>query len=126
MEHNINDDLVHMCGRVEAIVYRSDDNGYCVCDVENDDEELFTAAGNMPFLSVGERVELYGKWNFHKIYGRQFFVERFEKVLPTRKNDILRYLSSGAIKGIGPKIAQKIVEKYRRIPLMSYQTIHLG
>lgn len=112
MEREINDGLAHICGKVEAVLYKSDDNSYCVCDIESDDGELFTAAGNMPFIAVGERVELYGKWSVHKVYGRQFSVERFEKILPTTKNDILRYLSSGAIKGIGPKIAQKIVEKY--------------
>lgn len=105
-------ELIKLSGRVDNILYQNEENGYSVCDIENDDGELFTATGNMPFIGIGERVELYGKWAKHKQYGRQFSVERFEKILPTSKNDILRYLSSGAIKGIGPKIAQKIVEKY--------------
>ncbi|MBO5374868.1 MAG: ATP-dependent RecD-like DNA helicase [Clostridia bacterium] len=106
------DEPIHICGRVESVLYQNEDNGYSVCDIEDENDKLFTATGNMPFISVGEKVELFGKWTQHKQYGTQFSVERCEKILPTSKNDILRYLSSGAIKGIGPKIAQKIVEKY--------------
>ena len=103
---------IRICGRVENIVYKSDDESYCVCDIEDENKELFTAAGNIPYVSVGENVELYGKWTNHSVYGAQFSVERTLRRLPSTKNDILRYLSSGAVKGIGPKIAQKIVEQY--------------
>ena len=109
---NASGELLKLGGRVDNVLYQNEENGYAVCEVQSDDGETFTATGNMPFIGIGERVELYGKWAQHKQYGRQFSVERFEKILPTSINDILRYLSSGAIKGIGPKIAQKIVEKY--------------
>lgn len=99
-------------GRVENIMYKSDDESYAVCDIEDENKELFTATGNIPYVSVGESVELYGKWTSHPTYGKQFTVSRTVRTLPTSKNDILRYLSSGAVKGIGPKIAQKIVEQY--------------
>lgn len=104
--------IIHIRGKVENVLFQNDENGYCVCDVEDEGGELFTVTGNIPYISVGEHLELFGRWTHHKVYGRQFSVERFEKILPTAKNDILRYLSSGAIKGIGPKIAQKIVEKF--------------
>ncbi len=109
---NENSGSVYVSGRVDNLLYQNEENGYSVCDIQNDDGELFTATGNMPYLCIGEKVELYGRWIQHKQYGEQFLVERFEKVLPTSKNDILRYLSSGAIKGVGPKIAQRIVEQY--------------
>ncbi|MBQ8393077.1 MAG: ATP-dependent RecD-like DNA helicase [Clostridia bacterium] len=106
------DGIIVVRGTVENIVYHSDDTGYGVFDIEDENGELVTVVGTVPFISVGEQVELYGKWTHHKVYGRQFKAERFEKILPTDKNDILRYLSSGAIKGIGPKTAKKIVDKY--------------
>lgn len=106
------DGIIVIRGTVENIVYHSDDTGYGVFDIEDENGELVTVVGTVPFISVGEQVELYGKWTHHKVYGRQFRAERFEKILPTEKNDILRYLSSGAIKGIGPKTAKKIVDKY--------------
>lgn len=105
-------DMIKMQGRVDNVLYKNDENGYSVCDIETENGEIFTATGNMPYICVGEKVEIYGKWTKHRNYGRQFVVERLQKILPTSKNDILRYLSSGAIKGIGPKIAQKIVEQY--------------
>ncbi len=107
-----NSEIIKLYGRIESVLYQNEENGYSVCDIESDDGQFFTATGNMPFVAIGERVELCGKWSQHKQYGRQFSVERCEKLLPTSKNDILRYLSSGAVKGVGPKIAQKIVEKY--------------
>ena len=112
MQFDNTDTLIHIRAKVENVLYQNDDNGYCVCDLEDEAGELFTATGSVPYVSAGEQLDLYGAWTHHKVYGRQFSIERFEKILPTAKNDILRYLSSGAVKGIGPKIAQKIVEKY--------------
>ncbi len=112
METISNGQTLCIRGRVENIMYKSDDESYCVCDIEDESKELFTATGNIPYVSVGESVELYGKWTSHPVYGSQFSVERTVRRLPSTKNDILRYLSSGAVKGIGPKIAQKIVEQY--------------
>ena len=106
------DGIIVIRGTVENIVFHSDETGYGVFDLEDENGELVTVVGTVPFISVGEQVELYGYWAHHKVYGRQFKAERFEKILPTEKNDILRYLSSGAIKGIGPKTAKKIVDKY--------------
>ena len=112
MNNASNDGTVHIRGTVENVLYRSDESGYAVCDVADENGEIFTANGNMPYISVGESVDLYGKWTRHKVYGKQLSVEKIEKVLPRNTDDILRYLSSGAIKGIGPKIAMKIVERY--------------
>ena len=105
-------DLEKIHGTVEKIIYQSNDSWYSVCDVFTDDGKSITVVGIMPYVSVGEAVEAEGEWVTNKDYGKQFKVEAYKKTLPQQKNSILRYLSSGAIKGIGAKIAQKIVNEY--------------
>ncbi len=68
--------------------------------------------GILPFLNEGEQAEFMGSFIFHSTYGRQFKVESFERKTPQTAAAILRYLASGAIKGIGPNTAAKIVEKF--------------
>ncbi len=113
-EEKLNDtgDLVAISGVVNEVIYKNDDNGYTVCDIESDDGDYFTAVGIMPFLSEGEAVKVYGRWTLHASFGRQFAVESAETCLPVGAVEILRYLSSGAIKGIGPVTAKRIVERY--------------
>lgn len=105
-------DLTVISGVVNEIIYKNEDNGYTVCDIEADDGDFFTAVGIMPFLSEGEAVKVYGSWTVHASFGPQFAVESAEACLPADATEILRYLSSGAIKGIGPIIARRIVERY--------------
>ena len=104
--------LIKIIGTVEKIIYQSNDSWYSVCDVCTDENELITVVGTMPYVSVGEGIEAEGQWVTNKDYGKQFKVESYKKTLPKQKNSILRYLSSGAIKGVGAKIAQKIVSQY--------------
>ncbi len=99
-------------GLVEAIVYRNDKNDYTVLEMAADDDSLVTATGILPYVSEGEELVLYGRWVTHATYGRQFAVDTYEKRLPSDIHAILRYLSSGAVKGIGPVIAGKIVTRY--------------
>ena len=108
---------ITICGTAESIIYQNEENGYTVfvlsCDEKPEDvEEVITAFGSMPNLAVGEKLRLEGSWSFSKNYGRQFRVARFEVRLPSTENEILRYLSSSAVKGIGPKTAEKLVEQY--------------
>lgn len=104
-------ELLVIEGVVEEIIYQNIANGYTVCDI--DVEGVFsTAVGIMPSIAPGEGVRLTGKWIVHPEYGEQFSVEICEKIMPTGKLQILQYLSSGIIKGIGPATAQKIVEKF--------------
>lgn len=98
-------------GSVEQIVYTNEDNGYTVCDLAIEDD-MVTACGIMPMLCEGDRLCVYGKWVHSAKYGRQFSVEQYERVMPSDTASILRYLSSRAIKGIGPKTAMKIVEEF--------------
>ena len=99
-------------GTVESIVYRNPQNDYTVIEMTGDDNSMITAVGVLPCIAEGEEIILYGKWSTHPSYGRQFSAETFEKRLPSDVHAILRYLASGAVRGIGPVIASKIVERY--------------
>ncbi len=107
-----NEGLLTLEGTVEHIVYQNKDNGYCVCMVEAGIDEPVTVVGIMPFISEGEQLRVEGKWEVHASYGRQFKAVYYEKQLPVKQNDILRYLASRTVKGIGPKTAERIVEKF--------------
>ena len=98
-------------GSVEQIVFCNDDNGYTVCDMALEDD-IVTVCGIMPMLCEGDRLCVYGKWVHSAKYGRQFSVEQYERVMPADIASMLRYLSSRAIKGIGPKTAAKIIEEF--------------
>lgn len=100
-------------GTVEAVVYRNEANSYTILEVYSEEKkEIITVVGTMPFVGEGETVEISGEWVFHQEYGKQFRAVKFEKRIPKDTNSILKYLSSGIIKGIGPKTAAKIVERY--------------
>ena len=102
-----------MTGTVEGVIYQNGDNGYSICELEADETgDTFIAVGIMPYIAEGEKITAYGEWVNHAKYGRQFKVEYYEKKLPVGENDILKYLASGAVKGIGPKSAQRIVEQF--------------
>ncbi len=105
--------LVTIEGTVESVIYENSDNGYTVFDMSVDSEEdIITACGILPNTAVGDKLKLVGQWTLHKNYGRQFSVAYYEKSLPATANEILRYLSSRAVKGIGPKTAEKLVNLY--------------
>ena len=105
------DGLQKLEGSVEQIVFCNDDNGYTVCDVAVEDD-MVTVCGIMPMLCEGDRLCVYGKWVHNAKYGRQFVAEQYERVMPADTASMLRYLSSRAIKGIGPKTAVKIIEEF--------------
>ncbi|MDO4153442.1 MAG: ATP-dependent RecD-like DNA helicase [Clostridia bacterium] len=98
-------------GTVEDIKFRNEQNGYTVLEVGCDDE-LITAVGTFSDISVGESVRLSGAWTFHSTFGRQFKVEAFEREMPATAEQLYNYLAAGAVKGIGPATAQKIIEKF--------------
>lgn len=98
-------------GTVEDIKFRNEQNGYTVLEVGCEDE-LVTAVGTFSDISVGESVRLSGAWTFHSTFGRQFKVEAFEREMPATAEQLYNYLAAGAVKGIGPATAQKIIEKF--------------
>ena len=103
---------IKLKGIVENVTYRNRDNGYTVIKVKSGKESI-TAAGIMPYLSEGDSVVLYGDYTLHSVYGRQFKVDIAEATAPQSQLQVLRFLSSGAVKGVGPSTAAKIVEKFR-------------
>lgn len=98
-------------GVVDQVVYTNEENGYTVCILDCIGEPV-TLVGTMPFLGEGETIKVYGSWTVHPTFGRQFKVETFEKRLPDSAEAIYRYLSSGALKGVGPVLAERLIHAY--------------
>lgn len=99
-------------GYVEHIVFRNDENGYTVFQLNNDAGEV-TCVGNFHFIEEGELLELSGEYITHKLYGLQFKVESSQICEPEDLMSIERYLGSGSIKGIGASLAGRIVKKFK-------------
>ena len=105
--------MEHLRCVVERITYQNADKGYTVlkCAVKNY-SDLVTVVGTMPDTHVGSVLSLEGMWKMDARYGRQFSVEKFEETLPATVYGIEKYLGSGLVKGVGPKFAKRIVEKF--------------
>lgn len=96
---------------VERIVYRNEENGYTVAEVYADNNEI-TAVGTMPEVCEGEQLRLLGRFTSHSNYGEQFKVDAFESIMPTTTLGILKYLSGGAVKGIGAATAARLIKAF--------------
>lgn len=105
------ENLEEIHGFVEELVFRKPESGFTVLELSTDDEYV-TVVGVLPEINVGEELKLRGTWNVHQTFGRQFKAELCERSLPSTAADLYRYLASGAVKGIGPKTAQKIIERF--------------
>lgn len=101
-----------LSGTIENVVYRNEENDYSVIEVVTDGGELVTAVGTIALATEGELVRLVGNYTYHKEFGRQFAFVGYEKTLPKEIDGIIQFLSSKAIKGVGPVTALKIVNKY--------------
>lgn len=99
-------------GVISAVVYQNYDNGYAVLRLGVGGGQAVTVVGTIPLPAVGERLMVTGKWSSHASYGRQFEAEFLERLMPGSSAEILSYLSSRIIKGIGPKMAARIVEQF--------------
>ncbi|MDF2945038.1 MAG: hypothetical protein K0S01_3896 [Herbinix sp.] len=99
-------------GYIERIIYRNDENGYTVLSLRVDQEEI-TCVGSFPFISEGEFIQASGSYTDHAVYGQQFLVENYDMKEPKDLFSVERYLSSGAIKGIGAALATRIVKKFK-------------
>ena len=116
-----NENLLQLEGVVENIVYRNEENGYTVIEI-SDGDDYITAVGIMPQANVGDTVKLTGVYINHRNYGKQFSAQICEICRPTESADILRYLSSGAIKGIGASTAQRLVSEFGEATLDVMET----
>ncbi len=99
-------------GAIAAVVYQNYDNGYAVLRLRCQDGQTVTVVGTIPMPAVGEGLLVTGKWTSHSSYGRQFEAEFLERLLPQTSAEILAYLSSRIIKGIGPVTAGRIVSHF--------------
>jgi exodeoxyribonuclease V alpha subunit len=99
---------------LERITYANEETGYTIARVATDRSgaDLLTVVGSLLGVQPGESLRLAGRWGSHPRYGRQFEVESFTTVLPATIQGIERYLGSGLIKGIGPRMAARIVEHF--------------
>ena len=99
-------------GYVEHIVFQNSENGYTVLNLETEDEEI-VCVGMCKGLTQGESVLLTGEYTDHPTYGRQFKISTYQTVIPKDSKSMERYLGSGAIKGVGPALAARIVKKFK-------------
>jgi exodeoxyribonuclease V alpha subunit len=100
-------------GVLEHITYSNEDTGYTVARVATDrGGDPVTVVGPLLGAQAGEHLHLEGRWRNHPLYGRQFEVRSYRAVLPATVQGIRRYLGSGLIRGIGPKMAERIVDQF--------------
>ena len=100
-------------GLVEHIVYHNDTNGYTVFSLMCQGEEI-VCVGNVTSLDEGEYLKAEGEYTEHQVYGRQFKVTSMSVEVPEDEYSIERYLGSGAIRGVGPSLAARIVKKFKK------------
>ena len=107
-------------GSIERVTYYNPENGYSVLRLRPEvrrvpglsREGLVTVTGNLPELTPGEYLKLRGRWVNHPRHGTQFQVEVCEQTIPATVAGIRRYLGSGLVKGIGPRLAERIVTHF--------------
>ena len=99
-------------GYVNSIVFRNEENGYTVVELEVDGETL-TCVGTIPYITNGEYVEVSGEYTTHSVYGKQLKLSSIEEIAPEDEVAVEKYLASGAIKGIGAGLASRIVRRFK-------------
>jgi len=105
------EEKLQLSGAVEEIIFRNDNNGYTVMTMLCDGAST-TAVGIMSDVNVGDELKLVGNWKTHASYGEQFAFEYYEQYIPSTSDNILKYLSSGAVKGVGRATAKKLVDAF--------------
>ena len=99
-------------GTISAVVYQNYENGYSVLRLNLGGGENVTVVGTIPLPVVGEQLMVTGRWSTHSNYGKQFEAEFLDRMMPQSASEILAYLSSRVVKGIGPKTAARIVSHF--------------
>ena len=100
-------------GSVDAVIFQNEENGYTVLLLRVDGEdEPITVVGCIPCAAAGEGMTVTGVWVNHPVHGPQLSAESVERRLPQEEEDIVCYLSSGILKGVGPATAQRLVERF--------------
>ncbi len=100
-------------GEVERLVYSSGESGFTICRLRAPGrDELVTVVGPMPGVQPGERLLARGRWVDHPRHGYQFQADSYRSLLPAGANAIRRYLASGLVRGIGPVLAGRLVDRF--------------
>ena len=99
-------------GAVQSLIFQNEDNGYTVLSLLTEDGELVTVVGCIPCAAPGEGMTVTGVWTNHPSYGPQFAAESVERRMPRTEEEIVSYLSSGILKGIGPATAQRLADRF--------------
>lgn len=106
---------VTLDGVLERITFANEETGYTIARVappRADGDDLLTVVGPLLGAQPGESLRMHGRWTTHPKYGRQFELHSYRTVLPATVQGVRRYLGSGLIKGIGPKLAERIVDAF--------------
>ena len=105
--------MEEVLGVIETITFSNQDTGFTVASILcSKTRKKVVLVGTMPSIQVGQSIQCSGTWKFHAAHGRQFEVESFSMSLPQDVRSIEKFLSSGAVSGIGPVFAKKLVEKF--------------
>ena len=103
--------VISIEGTVSEVVYMSPETGFAVIEVETD-EELLPVVGELYGVSEGEELRLTGSYSNHPKFGRQFKAMAYERRMPATAAAVRKFLSSGAVKGIGAVLASRIVDTF--------------
>lgn len=98
-------------GFIDHIIYRNKDNGYTVLNLLTQEDEL-TCVGFFKTMDQGETIEAQGEYTQHQVYGKQFKIEQYKILPPSDEISMERYLSSGAVKGVGEALAKRIIRAF--------------
>ena len=98
-------------GYIDHFIYKNDANGYGIIELHMEDEDLI-CVGYFSGVEQGENVEINGEYVEHAVYGLQLKAQKIRILTPQSEVEIERYLSSGAIKGVGPSLAKRIIKRF--------------
>lgn len=115
-------------GQIIELIYKNNENSYTIAEFEQNDGEIITIVGYLPFIEEGDSLKLFGKMVIHQEYGEQFKIDTFEKIMPENNKALEKYLASGTIRGIGPATAKKIIEKFgdETIAIFKFEPLRLS
>jgi exodeoxyribonuclease V alpha subunit len=104
---------MELTGQIERVTFTSEETGYTVARVKvYGQRDLVTVVGNIMSPAPGEILKMTGEWAYHSSYGEQFKINSYKTEVPATVYGIQKYLGSGLIKGLGPKMAARIVKKF--------------
>ena len=105
--------LTDLSGQIESITFTNEENGFTIAKVKvQGKRDLITVVGNLMAPMPGEIIDMRGEWARHPKYGEQFKVVQFKTKVPATVYGIQKYLGSGLIKGLGPVMAGRIVDRF--------------